>query len=466
MSISWDSTGGLFTILGAINCAIRNTNGRRSSVAPASATTWGSGGTGIRALETEIDNIIAAYSTAQQPYYDGIRAAQSSYNSSHDAYISALQALALKAVTEIVQADNPQPSTDPTVILAEVVRQMKAGTQSVLRCAVAQSVTAGSSNVGDPTVICSVTGRYGVPQEYAIAESLVGTITSDHNGAGAGTATAGQEPMTILGSAALTNKFASDWPDGSGANASLNIVDPTLDASGGNLLTNSNFETFTVANTPDSWTVLVGTVGTDILKATTNTYASTSACLQFVGGSNLTSVAQTLTTLKPATVYGVRFWIRTDVQPAAGVLAIQLVDGTNTVVNDDAGTANTVTNTLSSTTAATWTAVSGFFRTPTNMPATIKLRVRLSTAMSSGSVVNIDYGAMTPATQLYTAGPYVAAFRGATDVVYGDRWTFAITNDRAGKFQTFFEQAFDMSSKGLILPSLASSNTIDEALIA
>ena len=34
------------------------------------------------------------------------------------------------------------------------------------------------------------------------------------------------------------------------------------------------------------------------------------------------------------------------------------------------------------------------------------------------------------------------------------------------EIQTFFEQAFNMSQLGLILPSLAAANTISESLIA
>lgn len=467
MTIAYSTDpGGLFVILGGIACAIRNTNGRRGAVAPSPASAWGASGPAIRDLETEIDNIIGNYSAAQQVYYDGIRTTQGSYASAHDTYISSMVALARKAIVESIQADNPQPDTSDATILAELIRQMEGSSQTVLRCTVGSTVTAGGSNIGNPTVLCSTTGRFGDPLEYVYAETMVAKVTSDDNGNGSGTATSGQEPIGITGGVALTNKFSADWPDGSGASASINIVDPELDDSGGNLLTNSNFETYTVANTPDNWATLVGTNGTSILKSTTNTYASTSACLQFVGdGSELTSIAQTLTNLLPGRVYGVRFYTRVSATPSTGVLKIDLIDGSNAVVADDAGTDNTLTLALTGI-STTYTAVSGFFRTPTNMPDSIKIRVRLSTALDNAKTCNIDYGAMALATQLYTAGPYIAAFRGSTDVVFGDRWTLAITNDRAGLFQTFFEQAFSMSTLGLYLPSLASSNTIDDSLIS
>lgn len=475
MTITLIGSGGIFTILGAIACATRNINGARHTSNPSPSSQWGASGPQIRNITTSISNIIAAHSVAQEKYYDGIRSIEAGYVSAQTTALSGLKALAQSELIAIVNADTPLPSLTVTEAMKTLIKQMKASSDTVLRCAVARTVTAGSGNVGNATVICSPTGRYGVPQEYALAETLVATCIGDADGNGS-TATAGNEPIQIIAPAANSDKFSQLWPQGSAANVQINVIDPDTDA-GTNLLTNSNFETWALSTVPDNWTILVGTGGTSVKKATTNTYGvdSTNA-LQFVGdASELTSVVQsfaasagagTTATLKPATVYGFNIWVYVDVVPAAGVFKVDLVDGSNAVINDDAGTANTLTQAITALTGATYTNISGFFRTPSNIPATMKLRLRLSTALSVGSKLNIDFAAMGESTQLYTAGPYVNAFRASTDLSYNDTWTIAITNDRAGIFQTWFEQAFDMSAMGLILPSAAAGNTVNENLVA
>lgn len=100
--------------------------------------------------------------------------------------------------------------------------------------------------------------------------------------------------------------MANLWPDGSTASTSINVIDPDVeDTTTGNLLTNSNFETWTVANIPDDWTILVGAAGTDVKKNIAVPYDSSVACLEFdCDGSTLVSIAQTFAdgVLEPATV--------------------------------------------------------------------------------------------------------------------------------------------------------------------
>lgn len=464
--------------MGSIACLTRDINGMRGSTAPVPASLWGASGPQIRAIDTQIAAIIAAHTAAQERNYDGLQSIRNGFISAQAGTQSSLKALAQSELIAIVNADTPLPDLSVATAMRELVRQMRASSDTVLRCAVAKTVTAGSGNIGNATVICSVTGRYGVPQEYSLAETLVATCTGDQLGNGTG-ATKGSEPITIVAPAAEANKFNVNWPDGSGASAAINVIDPNIDANAtGNLLTNSNFEVWTaVANTPDNWSILVGVAGTDIKKHVTTTYGgSSTACLQFVGdGSVLSSIVQpfdavagagTTAELKPATQYGFNVWLYAAATMVAGVLKADLVDSTNTVINDDAAVANTLTYDLTTLAGTTWTNFSGFFRTPTNMPTTVKLRLRISTAMTNTRTLNVDFGAMALSTQLYVGGPYVNAFRASTDLVYGDTWNIAITNNRAGIFQTFFEQTFDMTSLGMILPSASAGNTIDDALVA
>jgi hypothetical protein len=203
---------------------------------------------------------------------------------------------------------------------------------------VAASVAAISGNAGNGVAVVSKVRGDGLDQENIIPETAYVFCTADSQ---TGTATAGQEQFTYTGEPLVTDVWSETYPIGSGATTTLTAIDASQNASG-NLLTNSNFEAFT-ANLPDNWTSLVGTAGVDYLKSTAQFFEG-AASLQYAGGATLTSLAQTFNsstgtvgTLKPDTAYAVNFWAKVDVVPAAGVLTVDLVDGSNTVINDDQG---------------------------------------------------------------------------------------------------------------------------------
>jgi hypothetical protein len=79
--------------------------------------------------------------------------------------------------------------------------------------------------------------------------------------------------------------------------------------------------------------------------------------------------------------------------------------------------------------------------------------------------VYLDEMAVVKGTELYTGGPYVAAFTGKTAVVNEDNWTLTVANNRAGKIQEWFNRCFDMTGKGLLLPS-AGAAVIPESVIS
>lgn len=469
--ITWTGNGGAFTILGSLFCLQGATNGFRGDDDPTPASLWGAGGPHIRTIDTQIAAIVDAHTPEQEKYYDGIQQLRNAAVSAQQQLLVGLQAQAAAELIAIVNADNPQPDLTLTTALNEFIRQMYADSETVMRCVVGATVTATAGNIGSPTILCSTTGRFGRPQEYAIEENLVATVTGDAAGNGAG-GTAGQEPIQIVAPIAGQHKLAENWPQGSGSSTTVNIINPNVSA-GANLLTNSNFENYS-GTTPDNWVITVGN-SSDVKKSTSPTFGDQSAfAIQFVGdGATLFAIVQefnsgagTTAALRPATVYGVNFWLNQDVVPAAGVLALELIDSTGAILNDDEGNPMSASRSLPALAALTWINCGGFFRTPTNLPTTgVKLRIRASTAISAGTKVNVDFGAMGIATQLYPSGPYVIAFRGEADPIFGDNWTIAITNGREGQFQTWFERNFDMTTLGLILPSDAAP-TIPENLIA
>jgi len=185
-------------------------------------------------------------------------------------------------------------------------------------------------------------------------------------------------------------------------------------------------------------------------------------------GTNLTSIQQRLSGLKRRTVYAWNVYLKMDVFPAAGALVVELVDGTGTVIADAQGTNNTTTQSLISgggLSITAFTAVNGYFRMPAVVPDVVNFRIRLSTAITSGSSLFIDEATFLAATELYTGGPFVAFFRGGTDLGADDTWEITVTNDRAGEFQEWFRRNFRQDD--LLLPSnSAGGETISDGLIS
>jgi len=194
--------------------------------------------------------------------------------------------------------------------------------------------------------------------------------------------------------------------------------------------------------------------------------------IQFVStGAELTTIYQQITSLKPLTAYCFNGWFQAKPIPAAGALMVELVDGlTGQVINDQQGTPNVLTVTLSGITA-NFTAQNAFFRTPQVLPALVFIRIRISTAVTSGTTTTIDHCSLVAASSLYTGGPLAAAFSGSAAFAAGnsqipaDSFTVTVTNAQAGSFQTYFDRAFNMKALGVQLPS-SGSPTISDSLIS
>src|SRR5207249_2945438 len=147
-----------------------------------------------------------------------------------------------------------------------------------------------------------------------------------------------------------------------------------------------------ITNTLNNWTIAVGAAGTQVFKSSSGNAFDGLAALQITGdGSNLTALTQTFAAasgsgttvkLKPLTAYALNGWLKMDTVPTAGVLRLALVDGSNVVINDAAGTANAVSKTLSAATTG-YLPLSGVFRTPALLPSTQKLSISLTTALDT-----------------------------------------------------------------------------------
>lgn len=372
------------------------------------------------------------------------------------------EATLLKAVN-----DDGQPyGQDTELALKELIRQMTAAAASVKRSTCAATPTALAGNAGNGAIVVTTVRGDGVAQELCVPENLAVRCVADSY---SGQAVAGSETFRMYGeNATRFGTWGYDWPAGSGVATDLFVVDAqTGPSETGNLLTNGGFENWPLSGLV-GWTVDVGAV----TQSTSPVYAGAFA-LSMAGGATLHAISQPLSPAPLAKVaYAVNCWVRVATVPAAGVLTIDLYDPlAAAVVNDDAGTPNSFTRTLSTLVNNTWTNLNGVFRLPKAVPAGVKIRVRISTAMSGGSTLYIDHLAMAAVSDPYRGGPGVAVFGGSVPFAELDGWSVAVTNDRGGAslngtFQALFDRLFDMRGKRLQLPSNAVPTIADTLITA
>jgi len=483
MSVTLTGSGGLFVKAGHVMGAAADAVALKGGSATARVLSGANMVTRGQTLESDYSagsvNMTSVLSgTPDNPGISGgasIWSTISSWQSSQGALFSSLQRLLENTFTYQVTKDSPLSSLTITAALAELIRQMKANGDSINASTVAiGSVTAQGSPTGTPVFVLSKNRPDGTISQTLFAETLTIKATNDS----LHTATARQEPFSITGGATAPDVWSHLWPAGSGANTSISLADAQLDNSGSTLLVNGDFEVTTTASNFDNWTLGVGAAGTNILSGGSGNAYTLSNSLEIVGdGSTLTSLTQTFNTatsttvgaggtpakLAPQSQLALNCWIKVSATPAAGVLEFSLVDGSGTTVNDDAGNANLFTKSLTAV-STSWVNVNGVFRTPSVMPSTIKLKVRLSTALSAGTNLFLDDLALAKMTLLYNGGPYIAGFASNTNPVQGDTWTAATTNTM-GVLAMWLERFFSLRDKGLQFP-YSGSPTVADSLVA
>lgn len=388
-----------------------------------------------------------------------MRVAQTGAN----AYKSAIKAAAQATLIEMFDADSPLATRDVLNALQRLQSQMKTATTTYFEAnTVSASVTA-TNLTGTGNVVTSTKDGLGNNLENMLAEVIRINCSSNSS--------AGSESIRFRGEESISDKLSHRWPLGSGCDRTLTSL---VASSSSNLVSNGTFETFTVANIPDNWTIAVGSAGSQVYSESSTVYTGSKALKIAGDGSTLTQLTQTLTGLSAQVPYAVNFYCKCSGTPAAGVLTIDLYDG-SAVINDEAGTANSFTVALTSL-GTTYVAKSGTFRLPDPVPSTVKLRIRLSTALSNTYNLFVDNLAMQQMVQLDTsnpgATPFVSVFGGATnwsidDGAYGGTTTWKIdaANDRVSLWQSWMDRLFDTSKLGIVFP-VSGTTAISDGLIA
>lgn len=440
MTVVLDGAGGVLTRIGALYRWLEEN--RLTAAGNASAGQW----------QYELTDLYEEYAGAPnvvQAAIEGIQQNLASATSSIEQFNAQLQAAAQATLIEMVDADDPLPDRTVAEALRVLVEQMIANSESVAANTVSVTVTAGSSNVGDGILISDDLDEFGRQLECAIAEDIIFQRDPDI-----------ASSFTARGEASATSRLASNWPLGSGASENVDVTDAQQDQG---ILVNGSFETFDdVANVPDGWELITGTAGTHIKEEAVTFLAGTKA-VEFDGdASNLTQIRQDIAaSVDSRTPFAVGFFAKVDVVPAAGVLTIDLYDGTS-VIQDDEGNNQSFTVSLPGLTTA-WLGIGRLFRIADPKPDNVYLRIRLSTALSNTTSLFMDNFTAVEADRLYDGGPFAGMAAGATPFAEDDTFNIAVANDRASVYQEAVEVFFDSPALGELLPT-DGSPTITNSL--
>lgn len=383
------------------------------------------------------------------------------------------QQVAVATINRVVFRDNPlinQTLQNQNTLgsIREVIRQMNVQGATILAATITATPTA-FTGTGNGVVVVSTKRPYdGKVLENSFAENLTVTCMSSSYLTGA---TAGNEQMRITGTG-LTGSFSFDWPLGSNCIKSTNVINSQANNGQGNLLTNSGFDTW-ASGAPSNWTVVTGT----LTQENSIVYTGGSAILLTGDGSTLNRWYQqfdvstgTNGSPNPIAQYGMNVFLRRDgTAAAAGVLSVELVDGNNTIIQDENGVNNALSIDLTALTTV-YTAYNVSFRFPAILPSTMRIQYRLTTALTNARNVYIDAMSLGAQTQLYPSGPFVSVHAGSVPFQVGDYSTITVTNSRGAAgtlntFQTLLARVIpEVYANGILFPS-SSSPTISDALI-
>lgn len=182
-------------------------------------------------------------------------------------------------------------------------------------------------------------------------------------------------------------------------------------------------------------------------------------------GATLTALYQPLSDLSADTPYAFHCRMRADSAIAAGELRVEIVDEIGGNVIADSQSVDNVLVIDATALTTSYASESFFFRLPPGTQMPVYLRIRISSAVTTGRDVYLDEAAVVKATELYAGGPYVAAFGGLDLTSVNDTWTLTVTNDYGGQFQTWFNRVFAMAPKRLLLPT-AGTTLIPDSLLS
>ena len=341
-------------------------------------------------------------------------------------------------------------------ILVEVIKDMISASQTIKKSTITiGSVTDAKTNATAGTVLIdgvldgynSPGSRFPAREDYngitselaPTSDAMVITCTSDSV---ASNISEGSESFAWGGTVGDEGYTIED--PGTGVGPNLSTLQSHTSTFG---LSNADFETWPDATTPGTWTESSGTV-----TRSASPYKGTYAC-SFVGdGSTVMTINQSVSSGSFTRLrrYCVACYVKGQTGIAAGELEIMF-----TGTGYTAGSSEKISMDASALAAATgWTLKHFYINMPNDIPSDLKLSIDVKGGLTNAKTVIIDHVMVGPV--VYNGGVNAVVVMGAGVFRVNDSFSFAISNNNAGVFQTFFRKGL-----GLQLPSAASPSIAD-----
>lgn len=407
----------LFTSLGLLAGALNETN------------TWrGTLGTRRGTLNT---NYVAT--TVYSDLVSGLVTTLQSAKDAENSYISALQAQALTCLIEEVTADRPLATESLSTALAELRRQMLISSQTLNDCPGTVTVASVGSPTGDPTFVFGVKeGATGLTTDYLVPDVYLIQCSADRSNSG----TAHGETFSLVGKPADALPTDASYPSGTGLDTSVTVINPATD---GGIVTNGGFDTWTVTNIPDDWTLRTGSVaGTHVLKKTSDDPRGTDAAnisARLVGDGTVIPGLRQEVTVTPNSVYSVYFRVKKVTDAGTDwAVSVRLTDGAGAALAGPGSYLNQVTTVTAGSVAATWVnPTSGVFVIPATLPTSgvfVEILFHqfgdVTIAPINTSEVYVDHVSVQSTEPIYDGGPTLTGFSGITESVLNDARTATV----------------------------------------
>ena len=476
MPIVYDGTGGLFTRLGKLFQLKKITNTFRTD------------------LRTEVDDVIGVYADADKKLISSLIANRERMDSLIAGLDGLIDQACLRTLHEQVKDGLGLIPDSPRHAIELLIEDMTStSTKTVGGSSVTQTVHVDASSIGSTVTAVSVTSNAGTMLvSTKMPMDMLGTsdqqdkqcirvetfraecVADESDGR-----QAGRELFEFIGKEARGPRHY-EWPLGSGVRVRVPVTSASTQinrsaVSGSNILANSGFDNWTTSSSCQRWvqdsTRASGTYsGTPIEQQATNFTPDGSFALEFNGdGNEKHRIYQSLGTQTgtPGRVYPLRTYIcsfrirATSGTISSGVLKASLTDASY----NDIATA-TVTRDFSSVNLGTsWTHINAVFQTDSaSVSKDSRFVIQFTTALENAKSMLIDELVLFQPVALYPGGPEVGLVRGSADFRNKDRFTLALTNDRAGEIQNFFDQVFGICNMNLHLP-VAGTNRMNDTLI-
>lgn len=185
--------------------------------------------------------------------------------------------------------------------------------------------------------------------------------------------------------------------------------------------------------------------------------AYTGRALTLLGdGATNAEILTDLPVLKTDTCYCLT-WRQKVAAAATGQIRFAVVASPGgAVVNDSAGTANSVTVDVSTLTT-NWAVGTLWIRIPPSASQPLILSIKATTAVQNAKTYCLDELVLQEATTTYAGGPILAGAAGNIAPLPSETWSVVTANDRAGTLLEYLDRTLGLRELQIVMPTAGST---------